>query len=218
MQGNSVNSISHIKISIDAEAEVLCAEAMMAQKSYKKEAGFSMVEVAVVVLIVGVIIAFATPKITNAMREYRLDQGIRQVVDAIKRAKAQAVANNKTACVIADTANNRLGLFVFNNAGDVIRTDYVSLPQDIEFALPPSVVAPFDDVPVETSVSFPLKSGSTTLRQMDFTTRGFPDVDDNAMNAIYLGNGTSYRAVTLNSYGATRTWWWRSSEWKDSTN
>lgn len=216
MQGKSVNLISHIKTSISVGVEVSGAEAMMAQKSYKKEAGFTVVEVAVVVLIVGVIIAFATPKIANAMRAYRLDQGIRQIVDSIKRAKAQAVGNNKTSSIIVDTENNRIGLLVFSNEGNVLRTDYVSLPQNISFALPPDVVAPVDDAPTSSSVSFPLQDDSTTVHQQDFTTRGFPDVEDNAINAIYLSNGTSYRAVTMNSYGATRTWWWSGGEWKGS--
>lgn len=215
MQGNNLNHLSSIKTNCGAGAEP-GAEATMVQKSCNKEAGFTFQEIAVVVLLVGIVIAFAAPKITNAMREYRLDVGIRQTVDAFKRAKSQAVANNRISSLVADTANNRIGLLVFDDAGDVVRTDFVSLPDDIVFALPPEVVAPMTGAPTSSSVSFPLQEESTSLHQQDFTTRGFPDVaTPNAINAVYLSNGISYRAVTINSYGGIRTWWWRDGAWTD---
>lgn len=209
--------LSHIKININAGAEVSGAEAMMVRRDRKREAGFSVLEIAVVVVLVGVVIAFAAPKISNGMREYRLGVGTRQMVDYIKRAKSQAVANNQTSSLIADPPNRRIGLVVRNSAGTVLRTDYYALPRDVSFALPPNVVAPMTGAPTSTSVSFPLQSGSSTVRQQDFNTRGFPAVTGTTMNAVYLTNGTSYRAVTLNSYGGIRTWWWVGGQWRDST-
>lgn len=191
----------------------------MIPRSNKKEVGFSVVEVAVVVVLVGVVIAFAAPRIANAMREYRLSLGIRQVVDAIKRAKTQAIANNKTSSLFVDVANRKIGLFTFDNAGNVLRTDYVSLPDDVSFALPANIVAPVSGAPISATVSFPLKSGSTSIFQQDFSTRGFPVVASAAdINVIYMTNGSSYRAVTFNSYGGTRTWWWKGTVWQDTAN
>lgn len=191
----------------------------MIRKNRKKEVGFSVVEVAVVVLLVGIVIAIAAPGIASAMREYRLDVGIRQVSDAIKRAKAQAIANNRPASLFADITNNRIGLLVFDNQGNVLRTDYLSLPDDVSFALPPDVVAPVSGAPTSSSVSFPLQEGETSIYQQTFNTRGFPVVaSPNDINAVYLTNGRSYRAITYNSYGGIRTWWWRDSQWQGSAH
>jgi Tfp pilus assembly protein FimT len=181
----------------------------------RDERGFTMIEGAVVVLVAGVILALATPKILNAMREHRLSMAAREVTDLIQRAKTQALANNQRSSLIVDVAGRQIGLAVYDASGSTITSvNYVPLPEDINFQTPPSVIAPMTGAPTSSAVSFPSYSGSTTAFKQDFTTRGFPSVSSaGAINSVYLGNGRSYRAITLTSVGGLRTWWWEDGAW-----
>ena len=189
----------------------------MIKKSRKQEHGFTMIETAVVVLIVGAVIAFAAPRITNAMREYRLNAAVRQIADLIQRAKTQAMSDNKSVTLRVDTANNRAGIVVLDNAGAELRTDYVQLPQGITFSMPANVTAPMTGAPIARSVSFPAQGTSTTIFQQDFNSRGFPAVAAaGTVNAIYLSNNRTYRALTLSSVGGLRAWAWVGGQWVDT--
>lgn len=181
--------------------------------------GFTTLELTIAVLITGVIAAIATPKITNAMREYRVSIAVRQITDLVQRAKVQAISENHTVALRVDTANNRAGLVVYdaNNNNTEVRVDYIPLPGGVTFAMPAGVTAPVTGAPTARSVSFALKGGSTTIYEQSFTSRGFPAVAAGTMNAIYVGsNNRSYRALTLNSVGGMRTWTWRTNQWDDT--
>jgi prepilin-type N-terminal cleavage/methylation domain-containing protein len=186
----------------------------MIEKSGKQEHGFTMIETTVVVLIVGVVIAFAAPRISNAMREYKLNAATRQIADLIQRAKTQAMSDNKSVTIRVDTANNRAGIVVLDNAGAELRTDYVQLPQGVTFSMPANVTAPMTGAPITRSVSFPAQGTSTTVFQQAFNSRGFPAVAAaGTINAIYLSNSRTFRALTLTSVGGIRTWAWVGGQW-----
>ncbi len=179
--------------------------------------GFTTLELTIVVLITGVIAAIATPKITNAMREYRVSIAVRHMADLVQRAKVQAISENHSVALRVDTANNRAGLVVYDANNNEVRVDYIPLPQGVSFAMPAGVTAPVTGAPTDRSVSFALKAGSTTIYEQSFTSRGFPAVVTGTMNAIYVGsNNQSYRALTLNSVGGIRTWIWRTNQWEDT--
>ena len=183
-------------------------------KSRRQELGFSVLEVTVVVLLVGAIAAFAAPRITNAMREYRLNMAIRQFSDLIQRAKTQAMSDNKTVTLRVDTANRQAGIVVKDSSGTEVRTEYIPLPQGIIFSRPANVTAPTTGAPFSSNISFPVKSGSTTIFQQDFNSRGFPTVTAaGAINTIYLSNSRNYRALTLTSVGGISTWVWQTNQW-----
>lgn len=181
--------------------------------------GFTTLELTVALLIAGVVAAFSTPGIINAMREYRVGIATRQMSDLIQRAKTQAVSENHVVTLRVDTANNRAGVAVYDVNGNEIRVDYVPLPQGVIFTMPSGVTAPVTGAPTTRAVSFGLKAGSTTIYEQTFTSRGFPSVNAGAINAIYVGsNNKSYRALTLNSVGGMRTWIWRTNQWVDTRN
>jgi prepilin-type N-terminal cleavage/methylation domain-containing protein len=187
----------------------------MRNKAARRQSGFTMIEAAVVILLAGIIMAFATPKIVNAMREHRLSMAVREVSDQIQRARAQAIQDNATRALMVDTSGRQLGLAIY--VGGVIPNAssayYVPLPQGITFQTPTGVVAPLAGTPTGSAVSFPSYGGSATVLQQDFTSRGFPSVAAGTMNAIYLTNGVTYRAITMSSYGNIRTWWWEGGAW-----
>jgi Tfp pilus assembly protein FimT len=165
------------------------------------------------VLAIGILLAMSTPKILNAVREHRLSIAARETADLIQRAKAQAVSDNRTSSLMMDTAGRRMGMAIYDSGGTIVDAVYVPLPQGIDFQTPPSVTAPVTGAPTSAAVSFPAYGSSTTVFKQDFTTRGFPSVAPGTINAIYLTNGRSYRALTMNSVGGIRMWWWENGAW-----
>jgi len=177
--------------------------------------GFTIMEATVVFTIVGLIAALATPKIINAMREYRVSMAVRQIADIIQRAKTQAVSENRTITLRVDTANSRAGIVTLDANGNEAGEVYIPLPQGVGFVLPSGATPPpMTGAPTGSSVSFPAKSGAANIYEQPFNSRGFPAVADGTINAVYLGGyGRSFAALTLNSVGGIRTWRWNGSQW-----
>ncbi len=191
----------------------------MKAKGRAYEIGVSAIEITVVVVVVGLIVAFAAPQIATAMREYRLDSSVRQLNDLMLRAKTRAVAENRSFGFVVDTANLRLGLATLDGAGNAVATDFVPLPQGIRFGRPGDLSAPIANAPTAQDVSFPQQNGATTVFQQNFNSRGFPVVPSAAtLHSVYVTNGRSFRALTLNSYGQVRKWWWRNNAWRGATD
>jgi prepilin-type N-terminal cleavage/methylation domain-containing protein len=92
----------------------------MSRDTRDQERGFTLIETTIVILIVGSLIAISTPKITNAMREYRLNIAMRQMSDLVQRAKTQAVSQNKKSALAVDTAGRRIGLVYYLPNGTTI--------------------------------------------------------------------------------------------------
>ena len=141
------------------------------------ERGISLLEGLVGLMILGVIIAFAAPRLSNAMGQYRVDIAMRQTVDIIKRAKTQAVSENRRSGIVADTANNRLGLVFYNDDLTVNRIEFVPLPQGVSFQRPADITTPPAGVTSTDVVSFPkqgepLPAGFQFARLSDGSLRG----------------------------------------------
>lgn len=179
-----------------------------------KQSGFTAIEVTIVILILGIIVAFAAPTISRAMRRYRLNMASRQLSDLTQRVRMQAISDSRRSSLLVDTSGGRLGIITYNQDGSINTQQYVPLPNGIQFDRPSGLTAPIPGAPTGSNVSFPPSPGSTTEFQQDFNSRGFPVVaTPGAVNVVYLGNGISYSAVTLSSVGSVRTWLWENSTW-----
>src|SRR5262245_56648258 len=66
----------------------------------RSQRGFSMIEMAVVLLIIAIVAAFVVPQIISYLRMYRLGVGARNVATAILRARYLATSNNTRAGVL----------------------------------------------------------------------------------------------------------------------
>jgi Tfp pilus assembly protein FimT len=178
------------------------------------ESGFSLLEGTIGIMIIGVVVAFAAPKISNAMGQYRVNIAMRQTVDILKRAKTQAVAENRKSGIVADTANHRLGLVVYNDDLTVNRIEFIPLPQGVSFQRPASITTQPAGVKSTDVVSFP-KQGS--YNQQDFNSRGFPVVASGAdVVSVFIGNGKEYRVVTMTSVGGINTYLAQNNQWVDT--
>ncbi len=71
----------------------------------KRESGFTLVELMIVIGVAAVIMAFAIPGVLNWIPDYRLKGGANDLFSNLQWAKLNAVKANKDWAVVFDTAN-----------------------------------------------------------------------------------------------------------------
>src|SRR5689334_1407125 len=71
--------------------------------------GFSLIEVAVILMVIGIFLAFVVPQAMSWMRLYRLGVGSRNVATALQRARYLATSNNtRVAMTLPDAQHLRI--------------------------------------------------------------------------------------------------------------
>jgi Type II transport protein GspH/Prokaryotic N-terminal methylation motif len=65
----------------------------------RRARGFSLIEVAVILMVIGIVTAFVVPQALAWMRLYRLGVGSRNVATALQRARYLATSNNTRAAI-----------------------------------------------------------------------------------------------------------------------
>jgi prepilin-type N-terminal cleavage/methylation domain-containing protein len=185
--------------------------------------GVTLIEMAMVTVVVGIAAAIAAPNLVRAMRTYRLNAAAQQVADALQSAKFTAVRANTTQSVFFNTTTNAVAV------GQTTGATAVPLPAGVQFTTPtvaaPSLVATAvanagtiagQNNNGQASVSFPVVTGQTNFRQAAFNPRGLPSVTPGAVNWTYLTNSQGdLVAVTITSAGSVRIWRWNAttSQW-----
>jgi prepilin-type N-terminal cleavage/methylation domain-containing protein len=185
--------------------------------------GVTLIELAMVTMIIGVAAAIATPNMVRAMRTYRLNSAAQQVVDAIQTAKFTSVRANSTQSVFFNTATNAVAVGQTTAAtasllpaGVTFVTTTVAAPSLVATAVANAGSIAGQQTNANISVSFPAVTGQTDYKQAAFTSRGLPNVTPGAVNWVYLTNTQGeMMAVTVTSAGSTRIWRWNttSSTW-----
>ncbi|MEW6208061.1 MAG: prepilin-type N-terminal cleavage/methylation domain-containing protein [Acidobacteriota bacterium] len=180
----------------------------------EKERGFTVLEIAAVVVVAGIAMAFAVPSITNAMRHYRLNSAMRQTIDVLNRAKTEAVAQSRQAGLVIDPEGRRLGVVYYQSDNATVdRIDFVSLPDGVSFQRPPQEAAPPDGV-VTTGYLTHYSGQLDGYPLQVFNSRGFPVVNSGPdVVSIFLGNGRDFRAVTMSSVGGIRSYRMNGNAW-----
>lgn len=100
--------------------------------------GFSVIEMAVVLLIIGIVAAFVVPQIMSYMRMYRLGVGGRNVATALQRARYLATSNNTLAGVFVAELQRRVDIEQYDpmgkeppqNKGGVVLPDGITFSSD----------------------------------------------------------------------------------------
>jgi prepilin-type N-terminal cleavage/methylation domain-containing protein len=76
----------------------------------KKQKGFSLVELMIVIGIIGIIIAISTPNIVTGLPKYRVKSAARDLTSKIRKARSIAVKEHRNITIVFDTANNRYSI------------------------------------------------------------------------------------------------------------
>jgi prepilin-type N-terminal cleavage/methylation domain-containing protein len=96
------------------------------------QSGFSLLEMAIVLMIIAITAAFAVPPVLNYMRMYRLGVAARNVATALQRARYLATSNNTRGGIEIDSAN-QIDIIQYDPSGGAQNTNagLVTLPLDI---------------------------------------------------------------------------------------
>lgn len=78
----------------------------------RKRGGFSLLEMMVVIAIIFVLAAIATPSLIRSVRRYQLESAARQVSNMLLRARYEAMRRNQRTCAVFEQigGENRYGL------------------------------------------------------------------------------------------------------------
>ena len=91
---------------------------MRARCGRRREAGFTLIEVTMVLVIVGIMLAFVLPRVDSMSPKYALRAAARELGATIDSARASAVTTGMTTGILYDLANNRYQLFGSGNGDD----------------------------------------------------------------------------------------------------
>src|SRR5262252_7667174 len=102
------------------------------KRGYTGQAGYTVVEVVVVLMVMAIAAAFVVPQVINYMRMYRLGVASRNVATALQRARYIATSNN-TRAEIAVTDSGVINILQYDTQGNTQPKDVgqVLLPDGI---------------------------------------------------------------------------------------
>jgi prepilin-type N-terminal cleavage/methylation domain-containing protein len=181
----------------------------------KREAGFSMVELMIVCVIMVIIAALAVPNIFQTYRNYQLDSAGHSVASLLQQARMQAVKTNQPVYVKYD--NNVVPNLVY--ATDAPVNAYASGNPDVAISAALSFQPPPTTnfhAQLDAYITGTPQLGTTT-GIIGFNARGLPCVAGANPAVCTLPGGISgfewfmqsaggWEAVTVTSSGRIKTW------------
>ena len=184
----------------------------------RNDAGFTLLEVLVVVGLLGTLAAMAIMVSPSFVRLAKADSGVAQVMDVLRLARETSVSQRRNVIVrpiglnALQTVRQDIGAGGTVTGTTVLRT--VEFENNIEFRLEPGVPNTPDMFPMNgTAISF----GASPTRM--FTTEGtFVDQQGDPLNGTFFlsrrGDPLSARAITIfGPTGLIRMWQWNGREW-----
>ncbi len=169
-------------------------------------AGFSTVELFIVIGIMLIITAIGLPSLTKTQAVYRVSDDARSIAESLTLAKMRAGANLTPERLSLNTGNNTYQLEQYNKT-----TTSWDLDQGVKY-LNNGVSFGYG------SISSPAGSQSAIVQTSPviFNSRGIPVNGSNQPtpeDAIYLYNSSGYFAVTVALSGRIQVWKYMSSAW-----
>ncbi|MBI3654459.1 MAG: prepilin-type N-terminal cleavage/methylation domain-containing protein [Acidobacteria bacterium] len=140
------------------------------------EAGFSMVEVTVVILLVGIIMAFVLPKVNDAVKAYNLRSTADHLAERLSAVRALALAKNQNVTFSFNNSSRQYGFDFTGTSGDGV--------PDMADPSNPSMSYFLETLPSEVSTTFP----NNAPIKVTFNSRGEMPI------------GASEQVITLRSY------------------
>ena len=171
---------------------------------HQGEEGKSLVEIAIVVMIMAVVVAFALPAVANSVRLYNLRSACERVAERLAGARALAMAKNKNVTVA----------FATSAGGKVTRYGYDFSPLKADGITPDPDGTPDSRDPLDPTQSYYVEAppdgitltvaaGGTTLangKGVDYTSRGELPIGASQAD-IKLSNSSGSLTVSVNLRG-----------------
>ena len=96
------------------------------------QAGFTMLELIMVTVVIGILAAFALPNIIDWLPNYRLKSAARDLVSNMQRARMEAVSGNRNIVVTFDSSVNP-GFYFFDTDKGENRIDFSSYGSGVDY-------------------------------------------------------------------------------------
>ncbi len=74
----------------------------------KRNSGFTLIEMLVTIIIVGVIAAISAPNLAGLLNRYRVNSALEEVEGAIKEAQKQAMRSGKSCTITINTVSKAI--------------------------------------------------------------------------------------------------------------
>jgi prepilin-type N-terminal cleavage/methylation domain-containing protein len=180
------------------------------------ERGFSLIEMMVVVVIIGIILTMTLLELQPTVYQFRANAALAQVKGAMRQARELAISERRT-IVVQFVGNNTIELFEVNEPGNVVAAvPFMTLPIEttvsfMTFAGEPDTPDTYGIPAVPSGIEFAGVVGGPPVG-MQFQSDGtFTDANGNPINGtVFLGITnikTSARAVTiLGATGRVHAW------------
>jgi prepilin-type N-terminal cleavage/methylation domain-containing protein len=200
----------------------------------KTQRGFSLLELLIVISIVLVIAAMATPSVLNTVRRYQLESAARNVSSVLMRARYESIRLNRRVNTIyfVDPIGNDPPVYGVDEGGP-----FTTVPdgvlQDTEPQVPLSMAAqmvgPGPGVPPFATMG-PNYAALTVLAPPNYQISygpigtviyqptagaGNPWIESNTVYVILLQHNITqqWAAITVTPAGRVRVWIWNGSAW-----
>jgi len=193
-------------------------------KALRRQEGFTLIDMLVVIALIGIVIAIALPTAGTTSRGFRLKGDAQAVANVVSLAKMRAASRYSRTRLRADLANNsfRLEVWVPTNAANklvgswVVDGGDIQLSNGVTFGVAGRTVAPVNTQTVlgqsptcSDQVSLTgNKVGNTAC--IVFNSRGIPIASDGSPtgdDALYVTDGTAVYGTTLTATPLVRLWY-----------
>jgi len=195
---------------------------MTRSSHHAPRAGFSLIEVLLVVAIAMVITATAVPRITTVVANTKLRASMTSLSGLLQNCRMSAVQQNKTMTTHFQTQSSGLVGFVklADGGTTLAKQDYqVEMQAPINKLIPPLPTGS----PAEISTS--LLGFTPHTEEPSFNSRGLPCLYSggacNSFGFIYYFKDTritspgGWAAISISPAGRVKRWFWNGSAWTD---
>jgi Tfp pilus assembly protein FimT len=181
----------------------------------RHQAGFTLVQLLVVVSIAGTLGAIAVPMTGNTLSNFRLSGDARRIQNAVALTKMRAASDFSRARLYVDLSTNSFRLQTWRKTGMpawVTEGGSTGLYTGDTFGVGTAAAAP-PNTQVAIGQAPPCRDDDGTVigntACVVFNSRGIP-VDNlgvpTAMDAVYVSDGTATYGVTVSATGLIRLW------------